>query len=340
MGISSICEELNALSKDYKIGQLQRLRKKIKRLSKPKTLKLFSDQTIADEWAFHSGGRTELQFNVGYESRGFRYGVALSLQLSQTLPDISEFEIKIQRFNEFLLAHYSELKHFDMWVYTRDSGRTETFKVTEISSQYFEEGNFIFIGKMSSPDNIDTTQILTVFDQLLPLYEYVESDISLDESVSTVSDGFKFTSGFSSKKSITVGTTCSKSFEIDLKHNELQMHLCTLLSEIYGAENVGDECLTKFGTRVDAVVQTSSGNVFYEIKTASTLKLCIRESIGQLLEYAYWGTEVVPSKVVIVSEHSVTNEAKNYLKKLRNDFGLPIYYQQVVFTDTTLPKMY
>ncbi|MEZ8269818.1 hypothetical protein AB6C54_01880 [Vibrio splendidus] len=114
MGISSICEELNALSKDYKIGQLQRLRKKIKRLSKPKTLKLFSDQTIADEWAFHSGGRTELQFNVGYESRGFRYGVALSLQLSQTLPDISEFEIKIQRFNEFLLAHYSELKHFDI----------------------------------------------------------------------------------------------------------------------------------------------------------------------------------------------------------------------------------
>lgn len=340
MDISTICEKLNALSKDYKIGQLQTLRKKVKGLSKPKTLKLFSEQTITDEWAFHSGGRTELQFNIGYESEGFRYGVALSLQLSQTLPDISQFELKIQRFNENLLANYSELKHFDMWVYTRESGRTETFKVTEINSEYFKEGNFIFIGKICSTDSIDLTNILETFDQLLPLYEYVESNIALDESVSTASSEFKFTSGFSSKKTFTFGSTKSKSFEVDLKHNELQIKLCTLLSETYGTKNVGDECLTKFGTRVDAVVQTPSGYIFYEIKTASTLKLCIRESLGQMLEYAFWGAETFPIKIVVASEHDVTDEAKSYLEKLRSDFGLPIYYQQIGLKSSTLPKMY
>ena len=89
MDIREICNELNSRSKSYQVGKLQRLRSKIKDISRPKTLNIFSDQTIDEDWAFHSGGRTELQFNIGTEKEGFRYGLALSLQLSRTLPKIN-----------------------------------------------------------------------------------------------------------------------------------------------------------------------------------------------------------------------------------------------------------
>src|ERR1700754_2452274 len=52
-------------------------------------------------YAFHKGGRRELQFNVGFEEDGayFRYGVAFSLEPSRDLSDpVEVLAPKIQRF--------------------------------------------------------------------------------------------------------------------------------------------------------------------------------------------------------------------------------------------------
>lgn len=339
MDIREICNELNQKAKSYQIGQLQRLRSKIKDISRPKTLNIFSDQTIDKDWAFHSGGRTELQFNIGTEKDGFRYGLALSLQLSRTLPDISGFEIKIQRFNEYLLANSHNLDNIKMWVHSA-SGRSEIKKISEINQSHFQEENFIFFGLLCDTDSIDYDHVLKTFDQLLPIYEYVESNSSLKESVLSNSTSFTF-SGFSeSKKLSCTYSSPAKKFEVKFKHNELQLKLCQLLSKKYGVENVGDECLTKFGTRVDAVIKNTNGFIFYEIKTNSTLKLCIREALGQLLEYGYWDSDVVPQKLVVVGDHPVNKMAIKYLDKLRNEFSLPIYYQRVCINDTSLSEMY
>ncbi|MBH0002409.1 hypothetical protein [Pseudoalteromonas sp. SWYJZ12] len=339
MDIREICNELNNRSKSYQVGKLQRLRSKIKDISRPKTLNIFSDQTIDEDWAFHSGGRTELQFNIGTEKEGFRYGLALSLQLSRTLPDISDFEVKILRFNEYLLANTHDLDNIKMWVHS-PSGRSEIKKISEIKLTHFQEGNFIFFGLLCDADSIDYEHVLQTFDQLLPIYEYVESNTSLNESILSKSASFTF-SGFSEDKKL-YGTYSSpaKKFEVKFKHNELQLKLCQLLSNKYGVVNVGDECLTKFGTRVDAVVKNTEGFIFYEIKTNSTLKLCIREALGQLLEYGYWDSDVVPQKLVVVGDHSVNEVAIKYLRKLRDEFNLPIYYQRVGINDISLSTMY
>jgi len=58
--INTIAEEINAAAVNYKMRDFQEIRRQIHNLSRPKTRKIFTAQTINDDWAFHSGGRKEL----------------------------------------------------------------------------------------------------------------------------------------------------------------------------------------------------------------------------------------------------------------------------------------
>jgi hypothetical protein len=51
---------------------------------------------------------------------------------------------------------------------------------------------------------------------------------------------------------------------------------------------------------------------------------CIRDAIGQLLEYSYWPGAQQAHMLVIVSEAEYHDEAKTYIERLRKDFLLPI----------------
>ncbi|MGH2403364.1 MAG: hypothetical protein ACRDGN_02765, partial [bacterium] len=65
-----------------------------------------AQRAIHPNYAFHVGGRTELQFNIGEEERDgqavVRHGVAFSLELSQSLPSIEPLLPKIARFNDYV----------------------------------------------------------------------------------------------------------------------------------------------------------------------------------------------------------------------------------------------
>jgi hypothetical protein len=64
--IRSLALSLNEHAPDHEIGKLQFQREQ--RLGKRVvTKRLFSGQTIHETYAFHSGGRQELQFNIGLE---------------------------------------------------------------------------------------------------------------------------------------------------------------------------------------------------------------------------------------------------------------------------------
>jgi hypothetical protein len=54
----------------------------------------------------------------------------------------------------------------------------------------------------------------------------------------------------------------------------------------------------------------------------------IRESLSQLLEYSYWPRGKEASKLIIIGEASLDDEAKQYLMLLREKFSIPIYYEQ------------
>ena len=60
----SIVSEINRRSKDYEIGNLAQIRKYLKGKTRL-PIDIFPKPTTFNEYAFHYGGRQELQFNMG-----------------------------------------------------------------------------------------------------------------------------------------------------------------------------------------------------------------------------------------------------------------------------------
>ncbi|MGC1784471.1 MAG: hypothetical protein WA708_18245 [Acidobacteriaceae bacterium] len=67
---------------------------------------------------------------------------------------------------------------------------------------------------------------------------------------------------------------------------------------------------------------------YFEIKTGLSAQSCIREALGQLLEYSYWPGAEKATRLVIVGEPPFDKKAKAYLETLRKQFSLPLEYRQ------------
>lgn len=180
--ISTLAADLNSMAKNYAIGQLQDLRAALHNRQKSGNV-IFANKSIYDTYAFHYGGRRELQFNIGLDGDNdepfFRFGVAFSLEPNITLPEIEPLGPKIDRFNEFLEGHRSYFQDLRMWVWEGRHRHQETAP-HKIALADFKPHNFIFIGTHSPIDAIDPNRILQTFDYLLTLYRYTEGDQKAD----------------------------------------------------------------------------------------------------------------------------------------------------------------
>ena len=67
---------------------------------------------------------------------------------------------------------------------------------------------------------------------------------------------------------------------------------------------------------------------YYEIKTGLSAQSCIREALGQLLEYSYWPGAQSATRLVIIGEPPLDKHAKTYLETLQKEFSLPMEYRQ------------
>lgn len=88
--------------------------------------------------------------------------------------------------------------------------------------------------------------------------------------------------------------------ELQHRHVEVSNRLVAYLEAQYGDVNVAQE--NSIGARrIDVVARTPAGDVFYEIKTYPSLRACVREAIGQLLEYAFYPDKSNAVKLVVVA---------------------------------------
>ena len=116
----------------------------------------------------------------------------------------------------------------------------------------------------------------------------------------------------------------AKEIEFDPLHDRLQNSILKYLrehcSEVYNYIKLEDN-------RVDVCAKTKKGEVhFFEVKTDNP-KLSIRKAIGQLMEYAYFPAEKKAEKLYIVTHEKPDSETIEYLKHIRNEFKIPIYYK-------------
>ncbi|NMH28601.1 hypothetical protein [Flavobacterium silvaticum] len=331
MTIQSIAQELNKRSIDYNIGELQTLRKTIKGLAKKPTSDIFNHQTINENWAFHVGGRSELQFNIGFENEGLRFGFAFSLEPSQSLPNLDILFPKILKLNSAITDNPKRFKKYKMWNWSFE-GRSSILDVKPIPQDIVKTGNFIFIGKILSTQQINYDDILKTFDDLLEIYLEVESNspeiINLS-SISKPTQYFVFNNAKRNLPQSTTYTSLERKINVDARHSFIQEKLIDELSSLFGKDAVAAENYIG-GKKIDVVLKLNDNDhIFYEIKTANSARACIRQAIGQLLEYSYFKCNKMASKIVVVGEYKIDTETKKYLKYLKNEFSIPIDYKSV-----------
>ena len=330
LDIPALAEELNERAMERPFGSFQEIRKQVRSLAKRPTRSIFQGKTIADHWACHYGGRSELQFNIGtYTENGdeyLRFGVAFSLEPSQSLPDISKLLTSVRRFNDYLRANPDEFADLRMWHH--DEHRSPSYSPSQIPDERFRAGTFIFMGARCREDEVDPDRILDLFERLLPLYVFVESRDAVGVT-STKRSTWSFKPGCAVKPVRTNATQSQRTLDVSLIHNELQQALFDQLVGEFGEGNVGTESATATGS-VDVVVRQPDGDYsFFEIKTATTARGCVREAIGQLLEYAFWPGGPAVARLVVVGEPEQDEECWEYLRTLRDRFALPLEYLRV-----------
>lgn len=335
MQIRELACELNRVAVDFEVGRLQEERKR--RLSRKKVpaRRIFNKKSIYDKhggaYAFHVGGRTELQFNIGEDNGAIRHGVAFSLQSSKAFPSIELLRLlrpKIKRFNDYICSHAEDLAGFCMWYWTPEEKRSEDYPVAPIPDKLIEPDYFIMLGRKVPPADLNAQhvrEILADFDRLLPLYAYVESVRCFSESPTEMN----FKPGCPNFVVSTTATLLEGTVDVALRHQKLQKELYKHLCREAGRENVELEHSLAFGVRVDAVVRQGGTYVFYELKVALTVQACVRAALGQLIEYAYWPSAERASKLVIVGEAELSSEDREYLCFLRRQFGLPLWYRRL-----------
>lgn len=130
-------------------------------------------------YAYHKGGREELQFNVGFEDNGayFRYGVAFSLEPGRGLPDpVAVLAPKIARFNR-IVTRFPELASLKLWFHYE--ARSPSHPFGPIPDEWVRRGAFVFVGERVpvprggiSPAMI--RRAAEVLVMLLPLYLLLE----------------------------------------------------------------------------------------------------------------------------------------------------------------------
>jgi DNA replication protein DnaC len=101
----------------------------------------------------------------------------------------------------------------------------------------------------------------------------------------------------------------------------LQNKLYESLRQQYGHNNVKYE-----NNFVDISVIERGITTFYEIKIENNVKKCLRNSIGQLLEYAHYPNVSKADKFIIVGDAPPIKDDANYLKTIRHKYKLPISY--------------
>lgn len=127
----------------------------------------------------------------------------------------------------------------------------------------------------------------------------------------------------------TYARSVSQNAIVDPYHPVLQAALMKLLQEQFGKDLVVRE-----SEWVDIIVNNGKRRILIELKTDPVAKRAIREALGQILEYAYFRSKLQEPgqtgnpRLFIVAPGSADEGVSAYLRRLRNEFHIPVHYCQ------------
>ena len=339
MDIEEIVQRLNDESDRFEFGRLQEIRKEHLGLQRRPCRTPFGGNAISRDgtYTYHVGGHDELQFNVGFDcykdKEILRWGVAISLQKTRSILDVKKLFPKLDKLNKFICCRGDDyLNGFLMWHWHPSKGRSDDRSLEVVPRRLYMDGVFIFLGKYERVDIFNSDTILRDFDRLLPLYKYVEFEVS---DFPSLDDEYGFTFrpchrlDRSERRYWAEAMRETGQIEVSLRHRQIQDALYQELRAELG-NHVAAEYSDGADGRVDLIAQRGDDLEFYEIKIGPSARLCIRQALGQLMEYGFWPGAACPAKLFVVGEPPLDGKAEEFLQSLREKFKIPIYYRQVV----------
>lgn len=326
MNLKKISKDINNQLANYEIGKIQNFRIKAKNLNRPKSYKLFPDEPINENWTFHIGGRTELQFNIGNEDEGLRFGFAFSLEPGKSLPNPEVLYPKIRKLNYIIQSKPYLFYEYKMWFW-KNGERTDILDVRIISEQDISIGNFIFIGKIQKV--YDLIEIMKTFDAMFPIYKQVESELCIETQENAKQENkFVFSNSkyrLPQKRHLSIE---SKEIDFCIRHSMIQEKLISKLELQFGSNNVVAENYIGLN-RIDVVAKNNQEYYFYEVKVANSARDCIRDAFGQLLDYCFYPNIQNASEIFVVGEYELDSATEEYLEFINKNFKIPIGYLHV-----------
>ncbi|SFS44082.1 hypothetical protein SAMN04487906_0492 [Zhouia amylolytica] len=163
------------------------------------------------------------------------------------------------------------------------------------------------------------------------------------QTIINTSKNYKFRPGHNPTKTGTSKTKFVKrTINRTLNHKKIQESMFNQLVLVHGKDNVGTEVPTGFGTNIDVVVlQPDKSEWFYEVKTYNQPIICIREALGQVLEYAMFSKNNRADKLIVVGINKPNKLEHEYLDHLREVTKLKLFYQVFdFFKNQLINKLY
>jgi hypothetical protein len=183
----------------YQISDIQVLRAKLQNWRKEaanptiygEPACIFDDRSFFEDYTYHWGGRNELQFNLKIRKyngvQKVRYGVGFRLQPSQNRSIEKPIQRRVKLFNQYLETHREELGGLGlgMWYSRKIEGEkvpSRVFPPHKISGKLLGKKITVVLGRREKPSELTYEDILSLYDELLPVYEYIERNLKPEDS--------------------------------------------------------------------------------------------------------------------------------------------------------------
>lgn len=180
--------------------------------------------------------------------------------------------------------------------------------------------------KLIKPEDFNAIRYVSIDHDKLPTW--INNIQNVVSNIKAQQEHIQFVHGLRFSKNINLRNTHKSLINVSHIHKDLMLRLFFKLARKYGKENVGTEiCVGK--KRIDMVVKSDKKYDIYEIKSDNDVRTCIRQAIGQIFDYAYYGCSDDIGKMVIVGPSPITDEADKYLASMRNQHKINIYYETI-----------
>ena len=132
-----------------------------------------------------------------------------------------------------------------------------------------------------------------------------------------------FGNGVTTKNTKSHTRNINASYVVNAVHNRMQQNLYEKLVEMHGVENV-----TMEKNYVDIKLIETNKITFFEVKHSNSAIGCIRNGLGQVLDYLWKDEDANAdnSKIVIVGHQQPTNTEINYIKFLKDNLDIEFEY--------------